>query len=169
LKFDVEGAGRVHAHFLWRVLACLLDFGFAIVITALISVPLGLAVGVTTAVLNLNSETGGQVASLIGYGLGAIVTVAYFAGFESSKLQATPGKMIAGLVVTDMQGRRISFGRAFVRLMLKVVSGSIFGLAYLVCLFTENKQALHDVVVNTLVWKVKRDVAKPDKPEAAVE
>ena len=82
-------------------------------------------------------------ASLIGYAVGLIVLVVYYAGMESSRWQATPGKKLVGLSVTDMNGKRISIGRALLRLFLKVISGSIFGLAYLVCLFTEHKQTLH--------------------------
>ena len=40
---------------------------------------------------------------------------AYFVLFESSPLQATPGKLIVGLYVTDLQGERISVGRSTVR------------------------------------------------------
>lgn len=94
-------------------------------------------------------------ASLIGYAVGLVVLVVYYAGMESSRWQATPGKLLFGLSVSDMNGKRISFGRALIRLFLKVISGSLFGLAYLVCLFTEHKQTLHDVVIGTLVWKAK--------------
>jgi len=92
-------------------------------------------------------------ASLIGYAVGFFVLIFYYAGMESSPWQATPGKRLIGLTVTDMNGKRISFGRALIRLFMKVISGSIFGLAYLACLFTEHKQTLHDVVIGTLVWK----------------
>jgi uncharacterized RDD family membrane protein YckC len=36
----------------------------------------------------------------------------YFAGLESSAWQASLGKRVLGMVVTDGAGRRISFGRA---------------------------------------------------------
>ena len=48
--------------------------------------------------------------------LGAAVSIIgqwlYIALFESSKLQATPGKLALGLRVTDLQGARIGFWRA---------------------------------------------------------
>ena len=46
----------------------------------------------------------------------------YYAIFESSTWQATPGKMILGLYVTDLDGHRISFGRASGRFFGKLVS-----------------------------------------------
>jgi uncharacterized RDD family membrane protein YckC len=39
------------------------------------------------------------------------------------------------------------------RFFLKFVSGFLFGLAYLVCLITEHKQTLHDIIIGTVVWK----------------
>ncbi len=92
-------------------------------------------------------------ASLVGAIVGVIVLIFYYAGMESSRWQATPGKRLLGVSVTDMNGNRLSFGRALVRLFLKIISGSLFGMAYLVCLFTPHKQTLHDVVIGTLVWK----------------
>ncbi len=52
---------------------------------------------------------------LVNYVVGGIVFVvqiAYFAIMESSSRQATLGKMVLGIVVTDGDGKRISFGRA---------------------------------------------------------
>ena len=50
------------------------------------------------------------------------VSLLYFAIFESGPRQATPGKMLLGLFVTDLQGRRISFSRALGRTLGKAVS-----------------------------------------------
>jgi len=46
----------------------------------------------------------------------------YYAGFESSSWQATPGKKVLNLAVTDMYGARISFGRASGRFFPKIVT-----------------------------------------------
>jgi uncharacterized RDD family membrane protein YckC len=77
----------------------------------------------------------------------------YCAGFESSAWQATPGKRALGLVVTDEQGRRISFGRATGRYLGKIVSSLILNIGFIMAGFTEKKQALHDIFVNCLVLK----------------
>ena len=46
----------------------------------------------------------------------------YFALMESSSKQATLGKMMIGVIVTDTDGNRISFGRASGRYFGKYVS-----------------------------------------------
>jgi uncharacterized RDD family membrane protein YckC len=78
----------------------------------------------------------------------------YYAWFESSEHQATPGKMALGLIVTDMQGRRISFGRASGRFFAKLITGLIpLFLGYIMAGFTEKKQALHDMIASCLVLR----------------
>ena len=75
----------------------------------------------------------------------------YFAIFESSRRQATPGKMMLGIFVTDIYGRRISFLRALGRTLGKVLSKAFCYLGYILALFTDRSQALHDMLANTLV------------------
>lgn len=75
----------------------------------------------------------------------------YFALLESSARQATLGKKALGLEVTDMQGRRVSFGRATGRYFGKLISGFILLIGYIMAGFTEKKQALHDILAGTLV------------------
>lgn len=77
----------------------------------------------------------------------------YFALMESSSRQATVGKMALGIVVTDMEGNRIGFGRATGRYFAKIISGLILFIGFLMAGFTQKKQALHDIIVNTLVVK----------------
>jgi uncharacterized RDD family membrane protein YckC len=75
----------------------------------------------------------------------------YFALMESSTKQATLGKMALGIVVTDMDGKRLSFGRATGRYFGKIVSGIILCIGFIMIAFTEKKQGLHDMMANTLV------------------
>jgi len=70
---------------------------------------------------------------------------------ESSASQATFGKAIIGIRVTDEQGRRISFLKANARYWAKILSVLSFGFGYLMVGFTKRKQALHDLVAGTLV------------------
>lgn len=83
--------------------------------------------------------------------LGGLVT--YFAGMESSSEQATLGKMALGIKVTDLYGRRISFGRAVGRTFGKYLSAGILYIGFLMVAFTGKKQGLHDMVAGTLVLK----------------
>jgi uncharacterized RDD family membrane protein YckC len=77
----------------------------------------------------------------------------YFALLESSAWQATLGKRALGLLVTDLNGRRISFARASARHFAKIVSGLIFSIGFFMAGFTEKKQALHDIIASCLVLR----------------
>jgi len=77
----------------------------------------------------------------------------YEALMESSSYQATLGKMIFGMKVTDLNGNRISFGRATGRHFAKWLSAMILGIGYIMVGFTERKQGLHDLLAGTLVRK----------------
>ncbi|QDU78530.1 RDD family protein [Polystyrenella longa] len=83
------------------------------------------------------------------YALGIL----YFAFFESSAYQGTPGKLLLGIKVTDLHGRRISFLRALGRTFAKYLSAIIFLIGYIMAAFTSKKQALHDLIASTLVVK----------------
>lgn len=82
------------------------------------------------------------------------VTWLYHALMESSEWQATVGKKALGLVVTDMAGRRISFGRATGRHFGKIITNMVPALiGYIMAAFTERKQALHDMIAGCLVLR----------------
>ncbi|MGD0506796.1 MAG: RDD family protein [Terriglobales bacterium] len=75
----------------------------------------------------------------------------YEAFMESSSYQATLGKMIFGMKVTDLNGNRISFERATGRHFAKWLSAMILCIGYIMVGFTERKQGLHDLLAGTLV------------------
>jgi uncharacterized RDD family membrane protein YckC len=78
----------------------------------------------------------------------------YYAWMESSEHQATLGKMALGLIVTDLDDRRVSFARATGRFFAKIISGLIpLAIGYIMAGFTEKKQALHDMIASTLVLR----------------
>src|SRR5215471_8289213 len=74
----------------------------------------------------------------------------YFALMECSRWQGTVGKLAMGIKVTDINGDRISFGRATGRYFLKGVSSFEFMLGYLIS-FSDQRQTWHDYMANTLV------------------
>ena len=75
----------------------------------------------------------------------------YYSLLESSAWQATLGKKALGLEVTDLDGNRISFGRATGRFFAKFISWIILFIGFIMAGFTEKKQALHDILAGTLV------------------
>lgn len=77
----------------------------------------------------------------------------YEALMTSSNKQATLGKMVFGLKITDTQGQRISFARASGRHFGKYLSFLIMCIGFIIAAFTPRKQALHDMMADTLVLK----------------
>ena len=75
----------------------------------------------------------------------------YCAAFESSSKQATLGKMALGIKVTDLNGKRIGFGKATSRYFGRIVSVYIFFIGCIMIAFTEKKQGLHDKMAGCLV------------------
>jgi len=78
----------------------------------------------------------------------------YFASFESSPWQATPGKRLFRLVVTDLQGHRINFTRASGRYLGKLVFGVILTVGFVFAAFTPKKLAAHDLLASTVVLRM---------------
>lgn len=75
----------------------------------------------------------------------------YCAMLESSPRQATLGQMVIGIKVTDLQLRRISFGRATGRHFGQILSAVILLMGFVMIAFTEKKQGLHDMLAGCLV------------------
>jgi uncharacterized RDD family membrane protein YckC len=77
----------------------------------------------------------------------------YYALMESSKSQATIGKMALSIKVTDMNGNRPSFGKTTGRFFGKIISVLILYFGFFMAGWTEKKQALHDMMADALVVK----------------
>ena len=82
-----------------------------------------------------------------------MLILAYFAGMESSKYQATFGKIVMGIRVTDKNNDAISFGKALLRNLSKYFSALILGIGYIMIIFDDKKQGLHDKIADTVVLK----------------
>jgi len=59
--------------------------------------------------------------------------------------------MVAGIIVTDMEGRKISFLTATGRYFAKYISMILLLSGYIMIAFIEKKQGLHDMIAETLV------------------
>ena len=84
----------------------------------------------------------------------------YCAWFESSRMQGTLGQQSIAIMVTDLQGRRISFARATGRYFGQIPSLLLLGIGFLMIAFTEKKQGLHDLMAGCLV------VRRPEESKA---
>jgi uncharacterized RDD family membrane protein YckC len=115
-----------------------------------------LGVGIGAGIMEESESAMGLILAAIAAYLVAIMLIVvgswlYYALMESSSKQATLGKLALGIVVTDLSGNRISFGRATGRYFGKIVSGMIMCIGYIMAGFTEKKQALHDIMASCLV------------------
>jgi len=77
----------------------------------------------------------------------------YWSVLESSRWQATPGKMALSISVLDYQGNRVSFAKATVRHFGKFLSAMPLFAGYLPVFFTKTRQALHDMIATCLMAK----------------
>jgi uncharacterized RDD family membrane protein YckC len=76
----------------------------------------------------------------------------YFAFQESSTRKGTVGKQAMNLIVTDLDGNKISFTQATKRFLGKFLAAVPFFAGFLLIFCTRKKQALHDIIAKTLVF-----------------
>jgi uncharacterized RDD family membrane protein YckC len=135
----------MYAGFWRRVAAAILDG----LVLGIVTVPLSLALGGGNDIGTDSSMNYSPAAQSISTALGWL----YSALMESSTRQATLGKMAMGIMVTDLEGRRIGFGKATGRYFAKILSALILLIGFLMVAFTARKQGLHDILAGTLVVK----------------
>ncbi|MFP4555492.1 MAG: RDD family protein [Bacteroidales bacterium] len=81
----------------------------------------------------------------------------YYALMESSKYNATLGKLAIGIKVTALNGERVTFARATGRYFARIITNLTFLIGYVMAGFTERKQALHDIIASCIV--IKNDIS----------
>jgi uncharacterized RDD family membrane protein YckC len=91
--------------------------------------------------------------TLQGFILLFVIMWAYYVFFETSSWQATPGKRVFRLYVTDLAGKKVTFRRSSIRYFGRKISEFTFLVGYIIAGFTEKKQALHDILSGCLVLR----------------
>jgi len=93
-----------------------------------------------------------SVAKISNFGIliNVVIVWLYFAIQESGENQATVGKRVMAIYVTNKAGDRLSFPQATIRYFSKYLS-SILMIGFIMAAFTKNKQGLHDLIADTLV------------------
>ena len=151
-----------YAGFWRRTLAWLIDASLLIaawVVSLVVTAFIGTLAGATDA--QLNNLSGWPLA------IGLLVAVwLYSTLMEASRRQATVGKLAAGVVVTDGEGRRISWARANLRFWSKLISSLPLFIGFMIAAVTARKQALHDLIAGTLLLKHRVPGEKQIKPLA---
>ncbi len=153
-----------YAGFGQRLIAVIIDVIIIGVVQSFVFVPILAAVGFgfASGAENMDLSDPDQAAGLVGtimaaaggaWLLATVIQVLYFTFMESSKMQATVGKLALGLKVTDLEGNKLDFTKALIRNLSRIISGMIMLIGYIIAAFTEKKQALHDIIAGTLVLK----------------
>ena len=144
----VAGAG--YGGFWIRVVAAIIDS----IILRVVVAPVGMIFGGLGMAGMMSGIPHGGL-RILGSGITIILLIfgswLYEAFMESSSYQATLGKMIFGMKVTDLNGNRISFERATGRHFAKWLSTMILGIGYIMVGLSDRKQGLHDLLAGTLV------------------
>lgn len=148
--------GTNYAGFWRRFVAMFLDRIILTIGGLIIGVILGVMIGLFGGAMGIDITTIQAIGWVVGCIIDLVLNWLYFTLFESSSKQATLGKMALGIVVTDLNGNRISFGRANGRYWGKIVSTIILFIGFIMVAFTQKKQGLHDIMARTLVVKKKK-------------
>ena len=139
---------KSYAGFWIRVNAFLIDFA-TLYATAIVSVLVLLL-----CIAYLTSVTLHGIAMIVYVYLllfGLIGVWLYFSLFESSRKQATPGKLLLCIKVVGSDGSRMSFLSATKRYCAKFLSALTLGAGYIMVGFTSEKRALHDMITDSFV------------------
>lgn len=89
------------------------------------------------------------------YGQGLVATVLaiiYFTVLDSELQSGSYGKQLLAIRVVDAYGDRPKVLAAFIRALIKMITG-ILPFLWLSAIFTEDKQAFHDIAARTYVVK----------------
>ncbi|MGF6496070.1 putative RDD family membrane protein YckC [Luteibacter sp. 621] len=100
-----------------------------------------------------------------------LIGFVYYVLFESSKWQATPGKLAVGIRVTDTAGQRLTAGRAAGRNLIRLANAvpflSILPMVfYITAAFSERKQGIHDMLAGTYVLTGRADARATPAPRS---
>jgi uncharacterized RDD family membrane protein YckC len=167
IRWRLRGVIVTHSSFFKRALAMVFDLAVInIAVMLFTDVAMGVA-GVDMSPEKLEqtmqamsageSVDGVFLKDVIFYGMllsfiSVIAVVMVDAIMPATKMMASPGKAILGMVVVDGQGKRLSYSKAFGRHAAKFISlVSVFG--FFMPLWHPKRQALHDTICATFVVK----------------
>ena len=134
-----------------RVIATIFDSTVLLFSGKIIGSVLGFIIGYLMSLFGTDFSAIQNVSILFGSIIGVGLNWLYYTLFESSSYLATPGKIALGILVTDIGGNKVSFGRANARYWSKIFSGALLLFGFIMTGFTRKKQGLHDIIAGTIV------------------
>ena len=142
-----------------RFAAYVIDASLVYVLGVVVTLPIYVLMG-----LELSEDGTGMegliVGQLVGIGVARLASWLYEAGMNSSSKQATLGKLVLRLQVTDLDGGRVSFLPATKRHFASYLSAVVLLAGYLIQPAMQRKQALHDLLAETLVLQRQPRIAE---------
>ena len=97
--------------------------------------------------------------------LGGLLFFFYCVLFQSSRFEATPGKMLFRMRVVTYDRKRVGFWRAALLFLVKMfVSFPVLYIGVMLVAFTARKEGLHDLIARTVVErKIRVNILMPEK------
>lgn len=151
----------VYAGFWKRTAAYLIDMVILSILGAAVGGAVGGLIGAATGASGTASDaTGFQLLVQLA---AALAAACYYGWFYASLQRATPGKLAIGIKVVRGDGTGCGFWRGFARYFAMIPSGLILGIGFLMAGFTQRKQALHDLICDTVVVDKWAFTAEPER------
>ncbi|MFI5452324.1 RDD family protein [Pedobacter sp. UC225_61] len=139
-----QTAPQYFASFDQRLLAAAIDYFFLMIAYVIV---------VLILFIFIDQKTSRITTALVFLALIPLAKFIYGSFAEASIKQATIGKRLLDIKVTDMLGNRVPLSVSFGRNLAKAISVVPLFLGYLYSFLNKKQQCLHDVIANTLVIK----------------
>ncbi|MCA1579997.1 MAG: RDD family protein [Acidobacteria bacterium] len=159
--FEPVASAVSYAGFWFRAAAAVIDFCVLLLLWFATDAVIRISAGVRVAPIWKESSGATIGLNCAENSVELVVWWLYAALSESSAAQATLGKRALRLRVTDTLGRPVSFFRATGRNFGKILSTLTLFIGYGMAGFTRRKQALHDLMAQTVVLKMGAVQAPP--------
>lgn len=85
------------------------------------------------------------------YIVSGLISALYFIILPVTSLQATLGKVVLGMKITNKYYKKISIKQSIGRYFAEILSYITFFIGYLIVAFTKRKTGLHDILAKTYV------------------
>jgi len=144
---------------IWRRAAALMiDMVVLAILGAVIFQPIPSVLGIT-ALHEMSHRVPFSIDIIRAYGAWAVALLIaawlYFAIMESSRMQATLGKRLMGLLVFRADEARLSFREASVRFWAKVLSVMTGFIGFFLAMVSNKRRTLHDRIAGTVVLQAR--------------